>query len=74
MKKYTIGELDEEFKKIISIYFGTGKFSNMICLNEISKSENRYSDRLGYLIGIIIIHSELILNSFKSILMDMEKN
>lgn len=74
MKKYTIGKLDEEFKEIISIYFGTGKFSNMICLNEISKSENRYSDRLGYLIGIIIVHSELILNSFKRILMDMEKN
>lgn len=74
MKKYTIGELDEEFKKIISIYFGTGKFSNMICLNEILKSENRCSDRLGYLIGIIIVHSELILNSYKRILMDMENN
>lgn len=72
MEEYNIGELDEKFKEIISIYFGMGKFSNMICLNEILKSDNGYSDRLGYLIGIIIVHSELILNSYKRILMDME--
>ena len=74
MEKYSKDGLDGNFEKIISIYFGTGKFSNMICLNEIFKSENRCSDRLGYLIGIIIVHSELILNSFKRILMDMEEN
>ena len=72
MEKYSKDGLDGNFEKIISIYFGTGKFSNMICLNEIFKSENRCSDRLGYLIGIIIVHSELILNSYKRILMDIE--
>ncbi len=74
IKIYLKETLSDDFKKTIAVYFGTDKFSNMICLNEISKSENRYSDRLGYLIGIIIVHSELILNSFKRILMDMEKN
>jgi len=74
MKQYSADELDVSFKEIISIYFGKGKFSNMICLNEIFKSENKYSDRLGYLIGIIIVHSEIILNSFKRVLIEQGQN
>ena len=72
MKKHLNDSLNEDFKEIIAVYFGTGKFANMICLNEISTTKHCHSDRLGFLIGIVIVYAELILHSFKRVIHNSE--
>jgi hypothetical protein len=73
MKKHLKGTLSEEFKEIIAVYFGVNKFQNMICINEISTSKNRSSDRLGFLIGVIVVYAELILNGFQRVIYKIEE-
>ncbi|MDD5400582.1 MAG: hypothetical protein PHQ93_05275 [Sulfurimonas sp.] len=66
MKKYV--KIDDNFKNTISAYFGTEKYQDMICLNEIYKNEHSSLDRLGYLMEIMIVYSSFILDEFKRLI------